>query len=134
MVNIYCKNCGNYVEPNSGKCPKCEYQFTLKDIIPDNEVEEFKSNKMSSNYIHQFIIIGICIMMFVIGSSTPFIGFIWTMLGYCFLPLVLVQIWAIIKESNKDFEEWRIDVSKTWKYQSNSQRAITILKIIGKVS
>lgn len=134
MVNIYCKNCGNYVETKSGKCPKCEYQFTLKDIIPDNEVEEFKSNKMSSNYIHLFIIIGICIMMFVIGNSTPFIGFIWTMLGYCFLPLVLVQIWAIIKESNKDFEEWRIDVSKTWKYQSNSQRAITILKIIGKVS
>ena len=134
METIYCKHCENFVELKSKKCSICGYQFTLKDIIPDYEVQEFINNKKTANYIHLFIIIGICVMMFVIGNSTPFIGFIFTMLGYCFLPLISLQIWLLIKESNKDFEEWRIDVSKTWKYQSNTQKAITILKIIGKVS
>lgn len=134
MESIYCKNCGDYVELKSGKCPHCGYQFTLKDIIPDHEVQEFINSKKTTNLIYLFITIGICVMMFVIGSSTPFIGFIFTMLGYCLLPLIPLSIWLLIKESNKDFEEWRKDVSKTWKYQSNSQKAITILKIIGKVS
>ena len=47
MDTLFCQHCNNYVTPKSGKCPHCGYQFTLKDIIPDNEVQEYKDDQMS---------------------------------------------------------------------------------------
>ena len=78
MDTLFCQHCNNYVTPKSGKCPHCGYQFTLKDIIPDNEVQEYKDDQMSKmKTIILIEIIGM-IFMFIMGNSIPFFGFIFT--------------------------------------------------------
>lgn len=134
MEGLYCRNCGNYVEPQSGKCPHCGYQFTLKDIIPDNEVQEYKDDQMSKmKTIILIEIIGM-IFMFIIGNSMPFIGIIFTIIGICLVPVFLIGIGTYINYSNKSLDEWRVVLGKSWKYQSKFSKAGTILKLLNALS
>ena len=32
MEGLYCRNCGNYVEPQSGKCPHCGYTIQRTNV------------------------------------------------------------------------------------------------------
>ena len=78
-------------------------------------------------------IIGI-IFLVMIGNSIPFIGFIFYCIAIGLVIGFLVGLGEYNKYSNYNFEDWRIALSKTWKYQSNTQRAMTILKLIGSAS
>ena len=134
MEGLCCRNCGNYAEPQSGKCPHCGYQFTLKDIIPDNEVQEYKDDQMSKmKTIILIEIIGM-IFMFIIGNSIPFIGIIFTIIGICLVPGFLIGIGTYINYSNKSLDEWRVVLGKSWKYQSKLSKAGTILKLLNALS
>ena len=134
MDTLYCQHCNNYVTPQSGKCPNCGYQFTLKDIIPDNEVQEYKDDQMSKmKTIILIEIIGM-IFMFIIGNSIPFIGIIFTIIGICLVPGFLIGIGTYINYSNKSLDEWRVVLGKSWKYQSKLSKAGTILKLLNALS
>lgn len=134
MEGIYCRNCGNYVEPQSGKCPNCGYQFTLKDIIPNNEVQEYKDDQMSKMKTIVIVEIIGMIFMFIMGNSIPFLGFIFTLIGYCLIPGFLIGIGTYISYSNKSLDEWRVVLGKSWKYQSKLSKAGTILKLLNALS
>lgn len=134
METLYCQHCNNYVTPQSGKCPNCGYQFTLKDIIPDNEVQEYKDDQMSKMTTIIIIeIIGI-IFLFIIGNSIPFIGGIFTMFGFGMIIPLLIGIGTYISYSNKSLDEWRVVLGKSWKYQSKLNKAGTILKLLNALS
>lgn len=47
MKNIYCKHYDKYVDLKSNQCPICCYQFSLKEIIPDDEVVLMKNKTLS---------------------------------------------------------------------------------------
>lgn len=134
MDTLYCQHCNNYVTPQSGKCPNCGYQFTLKDIIPDNEVQEYKDDQMSK--MKTIIIVEIVgmIFMFIIGNSIPFLGFIFTLIGFCLIPGLLIGLGTYINYSSKSMEEWRVVLGKSWKYQSRLSKAGTILKLLNALS
>lgn len=134
MDTLYCQHCNNYVTPQSGKCPNCGYKFTLKDIIPDSEVQEYKEKQMSTMTIIIIIeIVGI-IFLFIIGNSIPFIGGIFTMFGFGMIIPFLIAIGTYISYSNKSLEEWRVVLGKSWKYQSKLSKAGTILKLLNALS
>lgn len=134
MDTLYCQHCNNYVTPKSGKCPNCGYKFTLKDIIPDSEVQEYKEKQMSTMTIIIIIeIVGI-IFLFIIGNSIPFIGGIFTMFGFGMIIPFLIAIGTYISYSNKSLEEWRVVLGKSWKYQSKLSKAGTILKLLNALS
>ncbi len=134
MDTLYCQHCNNYVTPQSGKCPNCGYKFSLKDIIPDSEVQEYKEKQMSTMTIIIIIeIVGI-IFLFIIGNSIPFIGGIFTMFGFGMIIPFLIAIGTYISYSNKSLEEWRVVLGKSWKYQSKLSKAGTILKLLNALS
>ena len=80
MEGIYCKNCSNYVEPKSNKCSICGYQFSLKEIIPDNEVELLKKNTLKTLKT-TLIIQCICILFLFLLGLIPFIGIIFIIIS-----------------------------------------------------
>ena len=134
MDTLYCQHCNNYVTPQSGKCPYCGYQFTLKDIIPDNEVQEYKDEQMSKMKTIVIVEIIGMIFMFIIGNSIPFLGIVFTIIGICLVPGFLIGIGTYINYSNKSLDEWRMVLSKSWKYQSKLSKAGTILKLLNALS
>lgn len=134
MDTLFCQHCTNYVIPQSGKCPNCGYKFTLKDIIPDNEVQEYRDDQMSKMTTIIIVeIIGI-IFLFIIGNSIPFIGGIFTMFGFCMIIPLLIAIGTYLSYSNKSLDEWRVVLGKSWKYQSKLSKAGTILKLLNALS
>lgn len=134
MDTLYCQHCHNYMTPQSGKCPNCGYKFTLKDIIPDNEVQEYRDDQMSKMTTIIIVeIIGI-IFLFIIGNSIPFIGGIFTMFGFCMIIPLLIAIGTYLSYSNKSLDEWRVVLGKSWKYQSKLSKAGTILKLLNALS
>ena len=106
----------------------------MKDIIPDNEVQEYKDDQMSK--IKTIILVEIIgmIFMFIMGNSIPFFGVIFTLIGYCLIPGFLIGIGTYISYSNKSLDEWRVVLGKSWKYQSKLSKAGTILKLLNALS
>ncbi len=127
MDAIRCKNCRNHVTPKSGKCPQCGYQFTLRDIIPDHEVEEYKEKTMSQMKTLLFICGCISIPACING------GF-WTVFAVIFGIPFIIGLLQYISYSNQDIESWRVQLSKTWKYKSGLEKAGFILKVISGAS
>ena len=126
MDPIICGSCKNLVDPKSGACPVCGHEFTLKEIIPDEEVVEYKK-KTISLYRNSSIILGlIAIGTFVLG------GFWYIITAIVAVPLLIFES-EYSRLSSKDLEEWRVLLSKTWKYRSNLERAGIILKILTRV-
>ena len=126
MDPIICSSCKNSVVPKSGACPVCGHEFTLKEIIPDAEVEEFKEKTMNSFRIPAIILGGVCLFTYALGglwciiTAIMFIPFLYCALQY----VILLPL---------SFESWRVSLSKTWKYRSTLEKAGFILKILTKI-
>ena len=83
MKNIYCKHCDKYVDLKSNKCPLCGYQFSLKEIISDDEVELWK-NKTLSVWKRTMITYGVITMLLFLLSLIPFIGIVFIIIAIPF--------------------------------------------------
>lgn len=126
MDPICCSSCKNLVDPKSGVCPVCGHEFTLKEIIPDAEVEEYKK-KTINLYRNGSIILGLIVIgTFLLG------GFWYIITAIGVVPLLIFES-EYSRLSSKNLEEWRVLLSKTWKYRSNLERAGVILKILTRV-
>lgn len=128
MKNIYCKHCDKYVDLKSNKCPLCGYQFSLKEIIPDDEVELWK-NKTLSVWKRTMITYGVITMLLFLLSLIPFIGIVFIIIAIPFAIGFIISLKNYNKYSKQDFEEWRKEVSKSWKYQSATEKTVNVLKI-----
>ena len=128
MKNIYCKHCDKYVDLRSNKCPLCGYQFSLKEIIPDDEVELWK-NKTLSVWKRTMITYGVITMLLFLLSLIPFIGIVFIIIAILFAIGFIISLKNYNKYSKQDFEEWRKEVSKSWKYQSATEKTVNVLKI-----
>ena len=128
MKNIYCKHCDKYVDLRSNKCPLCGYQFSLKEIIPDDEVELWK-NKTLSVWKRTMITYGVITMLLFLLSLIPFIGIVFIIIAIPFAIGFIISLKNYNKYSKQDFEEWRKEVSKSWKYQSATEKTVNVLKI-----
>ena len=128
MKNIYCKHCDKYVDLKSNKCPLCGYQFSLKEIIPDDEVELWK-NKTLSVWKRTMITYGVITMLLFLLSLIPFIGIVFIIIAIPFAIGFIISLKNYNKYSKQDFEEWRKEVSKSWKYQTATEKTVNVLKI-----
>lgn len=128
MKNIYCKHCDKYIDLKSIKCPLCGYQFSLKEIIPDDEVELWK-NKTLSVWKRTMITYGVITMLLFLLSLIPFIGIVFIIIAIPFAIGFIISLKNYNKYSKQDFEEWRKEVSKSWKYQSATEKTVNVLKI-----
>ena len=128
MKNIYCKHCDKYVDLKSNKCPLCGYQFSLKEIIPDDEVELWK-NKTLSVWKRTMITYGVITMLLFLLSLIPFIWIVFIIIAIPFAIGFIISLKNYNKYSKQDFEEWRKEVSKSWKYQSETEKTVNVLKI-----
>ena len=128
MKNIYCKHCDKYVDLKSNKCPLCGYQFSLKEIIPDDEVELWK-NKTLSVWKRTMITYGVITMLLFLLSLIPFIGIVFIIIAIPVAIGFIISLKNYNKYSKQDFEEWRKEVSKSWKYQSATEKTVNVLKI-----
>lgn len=132
MKNIYCKHCDKYVDLKSNKCPLCGYQFSLKEIIPDHEVEQMRKNTLSA-LRKMMITQGIIIVLLLLLGLIPFIGIIFVIIAiFCIIGLIK-DYKKYNKYSNQDFEEWRKEVGKNWKYLSGTEKAFNVLKIANEL-
>ena len=105
MKNIYCKHCDKYVDLRSNKCPLCGYQFSLKEIIPDDEVELWK-NKTLSVWKRTMITYGVITMLLFLLSLIPFIGIVFIIIAIPFAIGFIISLKNYNKYSKQDFEEW----------------------------
>ena len=128
MKNIYCKHCDKYVDLRFNKCPLCGYQFSLKEIIPDDEVELWK-NKTLSVWKRTMITYGVITMLLFLLSLIPFIGIVFIIIAIPFAIGFIISLKNYNKYSKQDFEEWRKEVSKSWKYQTATEKTVNVLKI-----
>ena len=112
MKNIYCKHCDKYVDLKSNKCPLCGYQFSLKEIIPDDEVELWK-NKTLSVWKRTMITYGVITMLLFLLSLIPFIGIVFIIIAIPFAIGFIISLKNYNKYSKQDFEEWRKEVKRT---------------------
>lgn len=109
-------------------CPNCGRAFTLQDIIPDKEVEEYKSSQLNQGKIAM----GVMALIFIGASAVgKWLGII---VGFFLAVPFIMTLCSYISYSNKNLEEWREALSKTWKYQTKLQKGGIALKILYALS
>lgn len=74
----------------------------------------------------------ITVLLFLLGLI-PFIGIVFIIIAIPFSIGPIITFKNYNKYSKKDFDEWRKEVSKDWKYQSTAEKTVNILKIVGAV-
>ena len=126
MDPIICSSCKNSVVPKAGACPVCGHKFTLQEIIPDTEVEEYKQ-KTINLYRYGSFILGI------IAFGTYSLGGFWCVITAIVAFPLIFYLLQYLYLSSKDFEEWRVMLGKTWKYRSNLERAGIVLRILTSI-